>query len=226
MKKIILLFVVIMMATVTSVFGNSTSRISFESQVGFSQDSYGYSFINSTTSSSIIQNNSVSIGENVKYNFGNGLNFVVSGSYSNSISSDYISKYDETYSSELKDTEAQDSLRLFIGLEKEFDLTDNLSLNIASGINSLYFFDNISMYFVPLDSAIDSSNISYGFMGYLNLEYKIQNNLKFSVGISALYNPILSSEFAKVIDILKSEGDKVTLYAYSVNPTFGITYIL
>lgn len=222
-----LLFLILMLITTSSIYASNNSKFSFETQIGFSSEKISYSFVNQKTSLHFVKQNSNYIGEKVKYNYADKLNLVLLASYRFCNYSQYISMQNPDTIFSLEKSFNQNSLSLFVGIEREFDIVDNLTLTLESGINTFYFYENESRIFIFVGNFNDSALITYGFSASMNLYYNVHDNLKVSLGFNALYNPIVKG---KGYDYYKSYTENLdgtlNVYVSSFTPSIGITYIL
>lgn len=232
-KKILLLVLTIIILT-TPVFANNesvfgeNSKLSYESKIGFSKESNKLIMENSLGfyQTQFVQN-SVSLAQSVKYDSGNEFNYVFSGVFRIPTSSYYMTSRNPKVKYPMESDSFQKSINLFFGVDKEFELIDNLSLTLVAGIDGIYFVENESAYYNSFDKEVSSYNYSFGYTGAINLDYRILNNMKLSMGISILYNPLMFSEISNAYnEISKSEDFTFSDNLVSINPTIGIVYSL
>lgn len=232
-KKIILLLLTIIIST-TPVFANNdsvfgdNSKLSYESKIGFSKESVSLQMENSSAfyKTQIVQN-SVSLSQTIKYDSENEYNYVLSGVFRIPAYSYYITSRYPTKKYPMKEDSFQKSINLFFGVDKEFELIDNLSLTLVAGIDGIYFFENESAFYGSFEKETSSYNYSFGYTGAINLDYRVLNKMKLSIGISIIYNPLIYSEISNAYNkIAKGDDFSFSDNFLAINPTIGIVYSL
>ena len=231
-KKVLVLLIVISIL-MTSVFATSSnlivqdSKVSLETQVGYSTDVRKFQFKNDSSLYSIKTNqHAFSIGEKLTFYTDLGVKFTTSATFNFVIDAAF-------QEDKLKDSVTlssgfyQNSFKFFLGATKDFFISEEVSINVALGPNIIYYFDNsdINNFVVSHDS--DSSFYTYGFEGNVNFNYKLSSAIRLTLGVSVSYNPIC---FGGMIDELKYISEETskdyTDYVYSITPTIGLVYIL
>lgn len=223
MVKRLTLIVFMLMISISSVF---SSNISIETQVGYLSEVVGFALTKDNFTSKVdnIQT-AISLGETIKLNTDKDFNYVFSINYRISNKAKIIEKNESLKDTPLTSEFYQNSLYLFLGVERVFALANNFSLNLVTGIDSMYYFENKSEYYKPFVDTSKSSNLSFGIVSSVNLNYQIFNDMKISLGLNALYNPIVISEkFISVKEFADSNDSKFTANIQSINPTIGFVY--
>lgn len=233
MVKKISLIIIVMLFSITSLFASFLSKLSFETQFGTSNDTINYVITKDTTDRIEVKLESFSIGEKINYDLDDGLSFVTVGTFRINNEFKFKTKFfpdDFIYT----EKEAfQNSFNLFVGIEKEYFANDKISFSLGSGINSLFIFDNKSDRYYPITDlgisvdTVDSTIYSFGIGGFMNLDYKIVNNLKVSFALNSFYNSIvLGDVYNRIKTLSESDNSKFNASLYSITSTFGIVYSL
>lgn len=230
-KKIFLLELLIVVF-VSSVFANSNSKLSYESRVGFSSDKFIYKIINDNDSTKNLtfkfEQSSISISENIKYDSDYGYNYIANAKINFPFNANIDVYALETKNNPLDSSFFQKSINIFLGVEKVFDFSSNVSLDFVSGVDGTYFFDNKSENSYIFESEkVASSILSFGIFAALDLIYNINNDFKFTLGLNTSYNPLI---YGEVVSGLKLLAEKESVIykgsSYSINPYIGIGYSL
>lgn len=232
MIKRIFLLEVLMIVFVSSVFANSNSKLSYESRVGFSSDKITYKLLDENDSTKDLtfkfEQSSISISENIKYDSDYGYNYIANARINFPFSVNFDLYSLETKNIPLDSSFFQKSINIFLGVEKVFDFSSNVSLDFVTGVDGTYFFDNKSenSYIFESDK-ISSSILSFGIFASLDFIYNINSDLKFTLGLNTSYNPILYGEVVSGLKLL-TEIEPVIYKGsfYSINPYIGIGYRL
>lgn len=233
MLKKISILVLILTIFISAIFAESNSlfgeysKFRYESKVGYSSQTFSIRiFPNTETRGVDINQKTISIDELIKYDSGNGFDYVLSGGARFPFKASF-NIYNIGDDQPLTSSSFQNSLNLFFGIEKEFDFSNNLSLNLAFGVDTLYLFEDESLYYYPLEADKEAKISTYGFGGSLKVNYIILNNMKINIGINFIYNPLVFGETINVIrEMSNTQSVKYYGIFYSINPTIGISYSL
>ena len=230
-KDLVMLLIVIAVSS-TTLFAasesNQKSIFSVETQVGYSING-STNEINDTSTPPVVINRvestqqAISLGEKLTLHTGFLFDLTASASYNYVFSKEDVAHGDVmgtafTSTTDAESEKFQHYANFFVGLEKSFNITDNVAASLAIGPNFICLFEN------------DDSNSSYyvyGIEGNLNLSYRINPKMKLSCGIHASFDPIWGGDFIDNQETVEEVTEiDLSNYAYAITPTIGFSYSL
>lgn len=227
MKKKLLLSMIILTLTLVNGFAisanNSDQTYSSkrETLVGFSTNILNYRV---EDNSNYIEAESSQMGlllaEKITYYSDSNYNLTTSiGVNLTSYAQAFVESNENSFNTGLSDIESeyyQNSLNLFIGIEKSSSINKALSSSLSIGPNFQYVFENDDE---------DSSYYSYGIEGFADICYKISPTSTFNFGINATFNPFIGGDYVEDLKAINSLFDiDYTLYSYSVTPVISFSF--